>query len=150
MGWLEKFVSESNRIEGINRTPYQKEIEAHETILGLEDVSISDLEQFVWAIAPGHCLRDKVGLDVMIGNHLPPLGGPEVLIQLTAILSQAGTSSPYVIHSLYETLHPFTDGNGRSGRALWLWGMTVSNKLHYAIRLGFLHTWYYQSLEAIH
>ena len=37
--------------------------------------------------------------------------------------------------------HPFTDGNGRSGRALWLWQM--NNHAPF----GFLHTFYYQTLE---
>lgn len=43
----------------------------------------------------------------------------------------------------YETLHPFTDGNGRSGRALWLWAM---GGIHRA-PLGFLHHFYYQALQ---
>ena len=38
------------------------------------------------------------------------------------------------------------DGNGRSGRALWLWQMV--NQHNYDMRLGFLHLWYYQSLQA--
>ena len=53
-------------------------------------------------------------------------------------------SSAYVLHCRYESLHPFTDGNGRSGRALWLWMMGGIEEAP----LGFLHTWYYQSLEA--
>jgi hypothetical protein len=37
---------------------------------------------------------------------------------------------------------PTTDGNGRSGRALWLWCMRGRAPL------GFLHQFYYQTLGA--
>lgn len=33
-------------------------------------------------------------------------------------------------------------------RALWLWMMLRSERAEAARQLGFLHTWYYQSLEA--
>lgn len=49
---------------------------------------------------------------------------------------------PYKIHLLYEDLHPFTDGNGRSGRAIWLWQMERQG----GTRLSFLHWWYYATL----
>lgn len=59
---------------------------------------------------------------------------------------------PYVVHHAYESLHAYTDGNGRSGRALWLWGMRrlyrgQTLKFDRVLRIGFLHCWYYQSLQ---
>ena len=123
MTWLERFVAESNRIEGIHREPLPAEIAAHEDILALDRVGVSDVEGFVAAVQPGAALRNKVGLDVRVGGHLPPRGGLEVPRMLESVLVGAQILPPYISHVAYENLHPFTDGNGRSGPALWLWQM---------------------------
>ena len=47
----------------------------------------------------------------------------------------------------YETLHPFMDGNGRSGRILWAWQM-IEHNIAPGLSLGFLHAYYYQTLAA--
>jgi Fic family protein len=54
--------------------------------------------------------------------------------------------SPYQQHHQYESLHPFTDGNGRSGRTIWAWHMMRVGRDPFA--LPFLHRFYYQALEA--
>ncbi|MEE8607239.1 MAG: Fic family protein, partial [Nitrospiraceae bacterium] len=55
---------------------------------------------------------------------------------------------PYTVHLAYEDLHPWTDGNGRSGRLLWLWMMVKRDGQ--MPPLGFLHTFYYSTLVASH
>ena len=149
MDWLTRFVSESNKIEGILRAPTNSETAAHEVFLS-SNAEIADLEGFVGVVAPHHVLRNRAGLNVRVGNHVSPQGGPEVADKLNELLDQRQTASPFALHCAYEDLHPFTDGNGRSGRVLWLWVMLHrrGRDAHMARELGFLHTFYYQTLSA--
>ncbi len=135
---IEDFVRESNRIEGITRDPLPHEIEAHKKLLAYL-VTVAALKDFVSTIQPGAVIRDRPGLNVQVGNHIAPSGGPEIVVELENLLTIY--RSPHQQHLLYENLHPFTDGNGRSGRALWLW------RIGGIAPIGFLHQFYYDTLE---
>lgn len=154
MDWLARFVAESNRIEGID-TVRHEETEATRAFIDLSRVTQPGLEAFVAACQPGAVIRDRLGMNVRVGNHIAPSGGRNVLIDLGTIIGRAnrppGVYSPWKVHLQYETLHPFTDGNGRSGRVLWLWMMLRLGDRHeqQAKQLGFLHTFYYQTLENV-
>ena len=139
---LDDFVRESNRIEGIDRDPTGAEIDAYAAFLYLPEPSIEALEAFISIIAPGHKLRDQTGLNVRVGEHIAPSGGPAIRKELEFLLSKITISNPWGTHIAYESLHPFTDGNGRSGRVLWLWQMAGAP-------IGFLHQFYYQTLENV-
>lgn len=139
------FIRESNKIEGIVRSPSAAETEEFYRFINLKKITIKDLEIFVSIYAPGNRLRNSTSLNVSIGGHLAPRGGLAVVTELESILSNIEKCNTweniYHNHQAYELLHPFTDGNGRSGRMLWMWEMQKAP-------LGFLHTYYYQSLSA--
>jgi hypothetical protein len=141
---LAQFVRESNRIEGILRDPTIPELMEHARFQRLKQVDVYDLQRFVAVVQPGARLRSVEGLNVTVGYHTPPPGGEGVVAALQTMLL-ADYLTPAQRHWQYETLHPFTDGNGRSGRALWLRDMGgIANT-----PLGFMHSWYYQSLDQL-
>lgn len=142
MNDIKAFVTESNRIEGISRPPTKEEIAEHARFVSLHRVTIDELEKFVGVYQPGAVLRDKMGLDVRVGSYFPPRGGMEIRDMLQSLLDRMHALGPYFTHLEYETIHPFTDGNGRSGRVLWAWQMQ-----NYP--LGFLHHFYYQTLQKL-
>ena len=139
---LKDFVAESNRIEGITRIPTRDEVVAHEAFLALEDIAVTDVVALVSILQSGALLRDRVGRDVRVGSYYPPRGGLHIRNDLRLLLNRLDEYTPHSAHLAYEALHPFTDGNGRSGRALWLWMMRGDAPL------GFLHHFYYQTLKA--
>jgi hypothetical protein len=144
------FVKESNRIEGITRPSTKRELQAHVDLMDAAPrLFISDIEAFVGVVAPGKPLRQQAGMNVRVGSHIAPPGGQEIWEALLAILGRANDGEdPHSVHLAYETLHPFMDGNGRSGRAIWLWQMLRQREAFHALRMGFLHLFYYQTLSA--
>jgi len=142
---LAKFVRESNAIEGIYRDPTDAEIEATERFLVLPEIMISSLEALVGVYQSDAVLRNRSDLNVRVGSHVAPRGGTKLIGDLNKLLRDINgfDISPWHAHVEYETLHPFTDGNGRSGRALWLWMIEKMG----GTPLGFLHAFYYQTLE---
>lgn len=140
---IPEFVVESNAIEGIYSTN-ESDIQAHIDFIRLPKLTIKDVEVFVHVVANAP-LRSRKGRNVRVGNYYPPMGGRHIRSLLSELLKKVNDNSihPYLAHVDYELLHPFMDGNGRSGRAIWLWQMFQRDEYH---EQGFLHEFYYQAL----
>lgn len=150
---LKSFIQESNQIENIHRDADPTEVSMMKSFIIMDAVTIGDLINavniFQKASDLGHAaLRSKHGQDVRVGQHHPPRGGEFVVSELQHILTLANSNeeTPFQVHVRYETLHPFMDGNGRSGRLLWAWQMFQKYQWQ-ALQLGFLHSFYYQTLR---
>lgn len=143
------FIKESNFIENIHREPTEDEIYEFLRFLKLKTIAVKDLEMFVSVYAQGHILRIKPHHNVTVGvgsnKYYAPFGGKEIREKLQSILDNMDTKGVFQTHVDYELLHPFTDGNGRSGRMLWAWQMNKNNGEFPALK--FLHHFYYQTLQ---
>jgi len=139
------FIKESNMIENIDEVrPF--DLQAHKDFLANPNVTVQSVCEFAKAVTEGYGkLRIHMGMDVTVGGHRPPLGGPEIIKDLKEILHEVTVLTPWELHVEFECLHPFRDGNGRAGRALWLWSMRNYSQKVYSS--SFLRTFYYQTLE---
>jgi hypothetical protein len=147
---IRHFIVESNKIEGIVRTPTEEEVRAHRDFIRRKRIQVRHVVDIVKVVQPNAVLRSTTDIHgVRVGNHIAPSSGPEIADRLSSLLKRIASNSihPWDAHVEYETLHPFTDGNGRSGRAIWLWHMTLIGQQGKALNLGFMHAFYYQTLE---
>ena len=148
--WVTDFIHHSNGIEGINTSkasilaalcapeanvhPYiknqikciewvvknRKKIPTLKTICELHGILLDNVDRFAGKFRT---------LEVRVGDHSPP-GSHEVTFLLQEWLflwnyrpyaSWSHKKSALFRHYEFEWIHPFTDGNGRVGRLLYLW-----------------------------
>jgi hypothetical protein len=121
-GWVREFVRFSNRMTGILREPTPAEIGAHRGLLAANSLSVENLEVFVQHVAPGTGWRMRTSEDARRGADAGPRQDLETIVRA----ARAQRASAAEVHRLYQLLRPFTDANGRCGRALWMWQMMRS------------------------
>lgn len=145
-----QWVAESNRIENISRHPTPEELAEHKRFVNTAALTVDELQRFVFVYQRNAVLRDRPGLNVRVGSHIPPKGGPHIRTALEALLHAAEQREldPWGAHVQYEMLHPFTDCNGRSGRVVWAW-MTLRSWRPERVQYGFLRAFYYETLQSV-
>jgi hypothetical protein len=130
MSIILNFIVESFAIEGLNYhalSPSQKDnvLNAHTRFFQDDPLTLDSLKDFVAYVEPKAQLRTTPGQDVTVAEHVPMRGGEQVKHALIALLQQASTDRrprnivAFDYYWRYLYLHPFTDCNGRSARALW-------------------------------
>jgi len=146
--YFEDFQKESNLIEGITRVT-KEQVQALMDFVELDEINDEDILTLALRLQPKRMkkpkLRYKSGMDVRVGSYYPPPGGPEIKMNLHTLLKSAYKTPSFETHLKYESLHPLTDVNGRTGRALWLW--QIIRELNRLPTATFHKFWYYQSLN---
>ena len=162
---LKKFVMQSYLIEGIHlvaKSELEREVKLHKELFEKLDIALDKKSRTIafnalcnftknaYLVERDGILRNKKGMDVRVGDFYPPKGGKEIKIKLLELLEKVLTETHtnravYETHRKFENLHPFYDGNGRSGRALAYW-MTQDKEI-FDVPFSFLHRWYYWSLQ---
>lgn len=155
--WLDLFVRESYSIEGYKHTDYDW-AEHHQYLfdfLAADDLTVESVSAYVRQTTTigtvSGQLRDKPGMNVSVGDHDAPPGGTAIGYALEQMLAEfrSGYDSISVCYQRYLHLHPFTDGNGRSARAIWLWLKLARTPVGATAELpveGFLRTYHYDTL----
>lgn len=118
-GWVPDFVRVSNRMAGITRDPTAAEISAHRGLLAVNSLRVENLELFIRHIAPGAGLR--VALEAESEPEVEASDDLRADLATIILAAQTQSASPSRVHRIYRQLRPFTDGNGRCGRAFWMW-----------------------------
>lgn len=141
--WI-SYARDSRTIEGIIYTPDASTFLRSFVESPLSVASISD---YVYAEA-GTRIRSEPWMNVRVGQHVAPPGGPHILTELDALVTAVKVDAPYETHAKFLHLHPFMDGNGRAARALLAW-QAIRNPVWYRqlLALPVLQTIYYMGLD---
>lgn len=139
-----KYIHESNLIEGYDDPEFDKQsmkawefLERQPTV---DRAVVQTLQKTIVESQDDLTPRERGNyryIQVWVGGHQPPnaLQVPELIENWLTDLNMVVTypdpdgSTPKDLHKMFEYIHPFVDGNGRTGRMLMWWHEIKLGKL---------------------
>ncbi len=89
--------------------------------------------------------RDMSKVNVIVGDHRPPMWHMVPGLMDNWLLDYK-TLGPWEAHRRFESIHPFVDGNGRTGRML-MWWQEIKDGKEPTMLLNANKQEYYKSLR---
>lgn len=126
---MNNHIHQSNLIENINsKSADRQSMKAWVYLIKQDIISQPALLQLHKLITKGQLPKSEAGhyrkIGVYVGNHVPPepfLAQQLIYNWLYDLLDHWKTLDPKEMHIRFEHIHPFVDGNGRTGRMLMWW-----------------------------
>lgn len=143
---LKSFVFESNRISDIDSEAADEvHLVALTKLLKVKNVFIEDIITFIHQIEPTSNLRTSENILMINGEKLidGTLASGQLLNTLRLVRNKE--IRPWTTYSEVNYYCPFTDGNSRMARALWLWQMLT--QFNWDMQYPFLQMYHYQTLN---
>lgn len=125
---VSNFIQESNLIEGIaDKESHDQALLAWDYLLSVDTISPATVRNVHATLMRNQGLSTKYlgefrDCDVYVGGRvcLPPSDIADLIGDWCKHMNK-GTADDIELHVLYENIHPFVDGNGRTGRMFWQW-----------------------------
>jgi hypothetical protein len=149
--WLTDYTVASNFIEGIDRDPValEREVNALDELIGTPSLGSVEMLRFLSVVEPTARIRAGAKDGVAVGSHVAPAGGPHMYREVADLLIDISRSdtNPVFTYAAWQHLHPLTDGNGRTGRALYAW-QNINRRNRIPLP-SFVHDYHYEVLSSL-